>query len=273
MAFTPTMLGFVPVTAADPAGTGVWDVNAEVDDPSERFSGFDVALGDVVFLDFIASTTAPGTVGRYEVDGVVSRSTGLVRVLLRWGGVGTPVSPLESAGHRGYLAKPSPRNGLAWHPSSRTLLVEPRLIEAAKNVEMFAVVDNFDSAAAPSPDSEARARQVRSVPTPLIFSYGQVVTTRPGVGALANPRDTSFMPGIGLALGMGDGVVYVQTSGTFDNLPYTLIPGERVWVGENGSLTQDPANVPRPGELQLLGVAVDATSVTISPPGLVVRRG
>lgn len=269
---TPVVLGVVPITSSY-GGANRWDVQFEVDDPTERFSGFDVVSGGILFLDMVSSTTAPGTVARYIVESVLVRAAGVVRIVVTWAGVGAPVDPVEAAGQRGYLTQASPRNGLAWHPSYRTMQVESRLIEAAKNVEMFAVVDNFDSAAAPSPDSEARARQVREIPTPRTFTYGQVVTTRPGVGALADPRDPFYMPGIGIAIGMGTGVVYVQTSGTIDDLPYSLTPGKRVWVADNGGLTQDPTTVSKPGELQLIGVAVDATSVTISPPGLVVQRG
>jgi len=70
----------------------------EVDDPTERFSGFDVAVNDIVFTDFISSTSAPGTVGRYIVQSVLSRAATDVRLIIRWAGVGSPVDPIEAAG-------------------------------------------------------------------------------------------------------------------------------------------------------------------------------
>lgn len=269
----PISLGFVPITAIA-NGADSWLVTGEVDDPTERSSGYDVAAGDIVFIDFVASTNAPGTVGRFVVAGVSSRATGLVSATLRWGGVGDPVDPLEGAGQRGYLTKPSARNGLGWQPDARTIMVSQRLIDAAKNVEAFAIVDLFGTGSGTGSgiDQVARDRQVRSVPTPRTFSLGQVVTTRPGVGALATPSTPELMPGIGIALGMGTGVVFVQTSGTVDGLPYTLRPGEPVFVSDSGWVTQDAAAVSRPGQLQLLGVAVDEHSLTLAPPTYSVHR-
>ena len=260
-----TLLGFTPIISAPSVGTDEWDVQAEVDDPSERFSGFDVVAGDVVFLDLLSSTSAPNTAGRYLVKSVLSRTAGTVRAILTWGGVDAAVDPVEGAGHRGYLTKSSERNSLAWHPTPRTLMVPIEVIEAAKNTESFAIIDRFSTGSSGSSvDQIARDRQVRAIPTDRTFTIGQVVTRRGGVTDLANPQDELKMPACGIALGMGAGTVLVQSGGVISNPVFSFEPGLPLFVSDTGGLTQNAASVTRPGNLQMVGIALDTTVIEVS---------
>lgn len=271
MASTPIVLGYVPISSVSVA-VDEWDVQAEVDDPTERFSGFDIARSAIVFVDLRSSTTAPDSVGRYTISTIVQRTAAGARLRLKWAGTGVPVDPNEGAGHRGYLTAGSPRNGLAWHPSPRVIQVEVALIEAAKNVESFAIIDNFDNGNSAVADEMARGRQVRTLPTVRTFTRGQVVTMRPGAADLALPYDDTRLPGIAIALEMAPGGVIVQTGGLVTDLPFTLEPGREVFLSNTGGMTQDAASVVRPGKLQLLGVAVDSSSMIFSPPAYSVNR-
>lgn len=273
MASTITLLGFTPVVSAPSVGTDTWDVVAEVDDPTERFSGFDVLVGDVVFLDLLSSTSAPSTAGRYTVEAVLARSAASVRVILEWGGVGTAVDPIEGAGHRGYLTKASERNSLAWQPSPRVMMVPVELIEAAKNAESFAIIDRFVIGTTGSTvDQIARDRQVRAVATDRTFTIGQVITRRGGVTNLACPQDDARMPGVGIALGMGDGKVLVQSGGIVSNPAFAFEPGLPLFVSDAGGLTQNAADVSRPGQLQMVGTALEATVLSLAFNGLMTKR-
>jgi hypothetical protein len=268
-----TLLGFTPIISAPSVGTDEWDVTAEVDDPTERFSGFDVSVGDVVFLDLLSSTSAPNTAGRYVVKAILSRAAASVRAILMWGGVDAAVDPVEGAGHRGYLTKSSPRNSLAWHPAPRVLMVDPDLIQAARNTESYAIIDLFSTGSAGSSvDQTARDRQVRAVPTDRTFTIGQVVTRRGGVTDLACPQIDERMPALGIALGMGAGTVLVQTSGIISNPVFSFIPGLPIFVSDTGGLTQDAEAVTRPGWLQPIGTAVDAATAHFSFTGIMTKR-
>lgn len=274
MAFTPTMLGFTPVVSAPSVGANEWDVTGEVDDPTERFSGYDVLAGDVVFTDFVSSTSAPGTVGRYTIVSVLSRAAGVARFILKWGGVGDPVDPIEAAGQRGYLTKPSIRNGFAWHPRANVLMVPQALIDGARNTETFAVTDTLSDlgGGASGVDAVARARQARTITTSSVFLIGQVVAEKGGALTLAQPEDELSMPAIGIVLSMGVGSVLVQTIGTTPALPYVFAPGEPVFVAPNGLLTQNATLVPRPGHLQMVGVAAGTNAVTLAMTGQMAKR-
>lgn len=273
MASPIVILGFTPVVSAPSVVADEWDVQAEIDDPTERFSGYDVNVGDVVFLDLLSSTTAPNTAGRYTIETILARSATHVRVVLSWDGYDVGVDPVEAAGHRGYLTRGSQRNGLAWHPTARTLMLPPELIEAAKNTESFVIIDRFSTGGAGSNvDQVARDRQVKAIPTDRTFTVGQVVTRRGGVTDLANPTLESRMPAIGVALGMGSGTVLVQCGGLLSNPVFSFEPGLPVFVSDTGGLTQDPNAVSRPGWLQLVGVAYDATSVSLNFSGQATKR-
>lgn len=273
MSITIPLLGFTPVVSSPSVGIDQWDVQAEVDDPSERFSGFDVSVGDVVFLDLLSSTTAPGTAGRYLVEAILARSAGLIRVVLSWGGVGVGVDPIEGAGHRGYLTRSSDRNSLAWHPMARSLMVDPDLIQAARNTESFAIVDLFSTGAAGSSvDQVARDRQVRPLSADRSFTIGQTVTRRGGLTDLACPQDDLRMPALGVALGMGAGTVLVQSFGIVSNPVFHFEPGLPIFVASNGGLTQDPSSVTLPGWLQVVGVALDSSTVSFNFTGQMTKR-
>lgn len=273
MASPVVILGFTPIVSAPSVNADEWDVQAEVDDPTERFSGYDVSVGDIVFLDLLSSTTAPMTAGRYIVETILSRSAGGVRVVLSWDGYDVAVDPVEAAGHRGYLTRASQRNGLAWHPSARSMMIPIELIEAARNTENFVVVDRFSTGGAGSNiDQVARDRQVKAIPTDRTFTIGQVVTRKGGVTDLANPQSDLKMPAIGVALGMGSGTVLVQCGGLLSNPVFSFEPGLPVFVSDLGTLTQDPAAVSRPGWLQMAGVAYDATSVGLNFSGQMAKR-
>lgn len=266
-------MAFTPIISSPSVGVDEWDVQAEVDDPTERFSGFDVSVGDVVFLDLLSSTTAPGTAGRYIVESILARSASAIRVVLSWGGVGVGVDPIEGAGHRGYLTRSSERNSLAWHPMARSLMVDVDLIQAARNAESFAVIDLFSTGSSGSSvDQVARDRQVRALPAARSFTIGQVVTRRGGLTDLANPQDDLRMPGLGLALGMGAGTVLVQSSGIVSNPIFSFEPGLPLFVSDTGGLTQDPSEITRPGWSQVVGVALDTSIISLNFTGQMAKR-
>lgn len=266
-------MGFTPIISAPSILSNEWDVTAEVDDPSERYSGFDVDVGDVVFINLLSSTSAPMTAGRYTITAILNRTATTVRAVLRWGGDGVGVDPVEGAGQRGYLSSPSTQNALAWQPNPRALQIEDDLVYAARNTEQFVIVDKFASSINGAIiDQTARDRQVRSVSTLRSFTLGQLVTTRGGTPDLANPQDALKMPAVAMALGMGAGAVLLQAGGVVSNPVFDFIPGLPLFVGMNGSITQNPESITRPGILQQIGVAWEKTVIDLTFDGRTLTR-
>lgn len=116
---------------------------------------------------------------------------------------------------------------------------------------------------------DSRGRMIREVSAPVPIEPGLMVTLRGGVAALADPAQDSLMPAAGISLAMSEVIpqVSVQTTGTTPPLPYTFEPGLPVFVGANGTLTQNADEIPRPGWLQMVGLAADIDAVTLSISG------
>lgn len=237
--------------------------------PGSGFA-YQVSAGDVLFLSMEASPNAPGTVGRYVVTAATPDTDTpdtIVTVSVDWGGVAEPVDPGEGSSERGYLSRPSGKNKLVWHPIPESLGVSKFLVEGARNTESFAIVDNL---------SPSNVKQVRSMlaDTGVNLLTGDVVALTP-TGALvkADPSNPDKMPAAGVVLrATANANEYeVQFGGALELAGATFTPGRFVWVGPAG-LTTDMAAVPSNGVLQQVGMAMSATAVSLTIPGLVVTK-
>lgn len=261
----PVILGFVP-TSVTPVSSASWVVTASVDDPLEANDGWMVTGGDIVFLDHRTSVSAPGTVSRYVITGMLAASSKQVSVELEWGGAAAPVSPQECLGIRGYLAQPLDVGGMVKHPVQQTILVEQLVIDLAKQAEVFAIGESGGSGASGT-DTE------HTFATDEVLAPGMLVHVRPnGRAVKAVPQDLSRMPAVGIALAYSSGTVRVKTAGIVPGLASGLIPGGLVFVGSAGLPVTDPAGITLPAAFQLLGVAVNSTDISLSITGQVVKR-
>lgn len=260
----PVILGFVP-TAAVSSGS-VWEVVASVDDPLECNDGWMVAKGDVVFLDQRASVTAPGTVGRYIVEDVLSASSRIVRVYLSWGSVSVPVAPMECLGKRGYLAQPVGISGAVQHPTQQTILVSQPVIDLAMQVDALNGEGGTDGGTGVS------GSQTRTFSTLEALSFGQCFAVRPdGKAVLASPQDPTRMPVVGLVLERSGSVMKGQLGGEFQGSA-GLVPGLPVWVGDAGLPVSSFGGITLPAAMQLLGVALSSTDISLAITGQMTRR-
>lgn len=92
-----------------------FQVVADIFDGNGQFSGTDVDVDDVVFLDTFASLTAPATISRYYVQSIVTQGPSSVEVVLKYEDTGTPVDPGEVSGNPGYIARRSLVKKYAYH--------------------------------------------------------------------------------------------------------------------------------------------------------------
>lgn len=261
----PVLLGFVPTAAA--AVGSVWEVIASVDDPLECNDGWMVAKGDVVFLDQRASITAPGTVGRYIVEDVLAASSRQVRVHLSWGAVTVPVAPMECIGKRGYLSQPVNLSGSIQHPTQQSILVVQPVIDLAKQVDAL----NSESGGTDA-GSGVAGSQTRTFITDEALAFGQCFAVLSnGKAVLACPQDPARMPVVGLVLERSGSVMKGQLGGEFKGSA-GLTAGDPVWVGDAGLPINNVGSITLPAAVQLLGVALSSTDVSLAITGQVTRR-
>lgn len=257
----PVILGFVP-TSVTSAGSASWAVTAQTDDPLEINDGWMISRGDVVFLDLRASASAAGTVGRYLVASIVSKSSHLVSVILDWASVGPAVSPSECVGVRGYLAQPIDVVGTVSHPKQQTLLLPQEVIELAKDVERYAIGTEVEE-----------SEQVVTLHASEPIAVGEFVRLLPtGVVVRAVPQDPERMPATGIALTGGIGQLRIRVGGVAPRIASGLLPGAPVFIGDAGLPITDPTGITLPAAFQIVGVALDATTVSLSLTGSLVRR-
>lgn len=256
----PVVLGFTPTSCTD-MGSVAWSVTATIDDPQEINDGWGIANGDVVFLDMRAATTPP-SVGRYTINSLVSRSSKTVAAILEWACAAAPVSPTACLGVRGYLAQPIDVVGTVLHPIKEMILLEQEVIDLAKQAELFAIGDE-------SSESE----QVRSIPMGEPLAPGQCAhITFAGTAVLAIPQDAARMPAAGIVLATQGNLARIQVSGIAPRIASGLLPGAPVFVGEGGLPVSDPAGITLPAAVQMIGVALDSTSVSLAVTGQLVKR-
>jgi len=243
-------------------GSDAWSVVASVDDPLEINDGWAIARGDVVFLDLRASAAAPNSVGRYVVSSIINKASHQIGVTLEWAAAGAPINPGECIGVRGYLAQPVDVVGTIQHPTQQTILLAQEVIDLAKQVEVYAIGDEA-----------AETEQSRSFPTDEVIPPGTMVHVRStGIAVKADPQDVTRMPASGIALSQSGVLVRVQASGIVPRIASGLIPGAPVFVGDAGLPITDPAGITLPASVQMIGVALDTSSLSLAITGQLVKR-
>lgn len=257
----PVILGFVP-TAVTAIGSTVWSVTATVDDPLEINDGWAIARGDVVFLDLRSSVEAPGRVGRYVIVNIVGKGSRIISVTLEWDAAGAPVSPLACLNVRGYLAQPVDVVGTVEHPRQQTILLEQAMIDLAKQVEQYAIGTEAEE-----------SEQVKTFLAEEEVEAGQLVKVMPsGNIVISIPQDLERMPATGVALTSGEGQIRVRVGGIASRITSGLLPGAPVFVGDGGLPITDPTGITLPAAVQIVGTALDNSSISLAITGAMVKR-
>lgn len=256
----PLILGCTLTSCTSLSGRA-WAVTATIDDPLEINDGWGIARGDIVFLDFRAVTTPP-SVGRYVISSITTKASRSIGMVLDWASAMPPQSPSACLNVRGYLAQPVDAAGTVQHPTQQTILIQQEMIDLAKQADIFAIGDEA-----------SEAEQVRSFPVGEMLEPGQFAHILPsGVAVKALPQDMSRMPAAGLVLAVQGGLARVQVSGIVPGVANGLVAGAPVFVGDGGLPITDPAGITLPAAIQITGVALDSSTVSLAINGQVVKR-
>jgi hypothetical protein len=133
---------FIP-NGSSQVSTNEFDVAATIFDGIGLFSPADIQVDDIVFLDGAISFSAPGTVNKYKVVQVHSFIGMDVNVRLQWNDVGSPLDPNEISGTAGFISRPSPNRGFAFHASPTLHTIPDHVIQYSRNIDVDQIIDPF----------------------------------------------------------------------------------------------------------------------------------
>lgn len=120
-----------------------WTVDARVSDNSGFYTGRDVLVGDLVYIDSSNKPVDNAFVIRYKVRSIVTLGVTSVRVRLEYMDGGVSADPSEYLYQPGIIVRSSPNMGLGWI-SPTTIQDIPQYLESySRNIDSFKQVDNF----------------------------------------------------------------------------------------------------------------------------------
>lgn len=124
----------------DTLGADTFEVTADVFDGTGQFSGFDVAVDDVVFLDTYNSITAPSSISRYVVQSITSSGAFSVVAVLKYEDSGTPVDPNEILGNPGFICRASVK-GFGYHAAPTLHTFPDYITQYARDYDNYIKLD------------------------------------------------------------------------------------------------------------------------------------
>lgn len=133
---------FVPSSSL-PLSATEWEVSADLFDGLGMFSAFDVQVGDIVFLDCFGSLFAPGTINKYKVTQINSRSGMQINCNLTWDDNGTIVDASDGAGSLGFICRPSANKQMAFFAAPTVHSIPDYVVQYARNIDNVNILDPF----------------------------------------------------------------------------------------------------------------------------------
>ena len=225
---------FTPNNSSE-LSVGVYRVTAALFDGNSQFSGFDVALGDIVFLDSIGSGSAPGTITRYEVTNIVTLGAINVTIDLTYSDTGSAVDVAELLFSPGFIARKNDLN-FAFHTAPTIQNVPDYIIQYARSYDNYTNI----SLALSSVDSSASVGIFANPGPGSIIGATPVSTNTSGnlvvVDVASEDLASSF-------LGLTSSTILASTqggvvlAGLVKNISTALGVGDILYVSKTGSLT------------------------------------
>jgi len=133
-------------TITNSTGTGdpsQFIVDADIYDGAGIYTGLDVAVNDIIFLDTTGSGVNPGNVSRYKVLTVNSQNVFNVQVLIQYIDTSDIEDPINYVGYPALICRSSPSKGFAWLAANDLQGLPSYLIDYARNSDIFSYIDNL----------------------------------------------------------------------------------------------------------------------------------
>ena len=179
---------FTP-NSSTPIGGGLYDVTASIFEGTGTFSGLDIQVNDIVYLDCFPSISNPNSICKFRVTIINTPHVSTPSVRLLFDDTGVEVDPGEVTGNPGFICRPSAVNSLAFHAAPSLHTFPDYVVQYARNIESINVVDpalggggngDWVTETHTVTAGEATAKQFNLTQTPLV--PGEVVVLVSGSG-------------------------------------------------------------------------------------------
>jgi hypothetical protein len=224
--------------------TNTFQVSATIYDFNGVFSGFDVTVGNIVFLDTFGSVTSPYTVSRYIVSSINSLNLYTVNLVLTYDDTGAPIDPGEVIGIKGFIAKPSNDFKLAYHAAAQSQGISSYVVEYARNYEAFNIIDpNLGGGGGGGSSNEELFTNVSGSTIAALIpvrqdSNGDIFTIDP-----SNESQVNSIVGITKQSIPNNVEALVVLSGLIKNITTSFSIGDVIFLSKTGTLTSTAPDI------------------------------
>lgn len=229
---------FTP-TSSTPLSSDTFQVSGDIFDGTGIYSGLDVELDDVLFLDTFNSITAPGSISRYVVLSIISSGISSVQAIFQYADTGSPVDPGEVIGNPGFVARASVVQGLAYHAAPTLHTIPDYVTQYARNYDSYIKLETALSSISAVDASVIKGLFLNSTGS-SIAALTPVKQNGSGLMASVDPSsETDIQNYLGVltqttANGNSGAVAF---SGLIKNVSTSFVLGDILYLSKTGGLT------------------------------------
>lgn len=235
--------GFTPNSSTQLTAT-TFQVSADVADGLGFFSGFDVMVGDSVFLDTFNSISAPYTVSKYFVSSINTLGATTVNVVLTYDDTGAPLDPAEVSGIKGFIARNSSGFNLTYHAAPQSQGIPDYVVQYARNYDAFNIIDpNLGGGGGGGSSNEELFTNVSGSTIAALIpvrqdSNGDIFTIDP-----SNESQVNSIVGITKQSIPNNVEALVVLSGLIKNITTSFSIGDVIFLSKTGTLTSTAPDI------------------------------
>jgi hypothetical protein len=219
----PVFNAKITLNSSTQTGPDSFELQFGIIDMQGIFSGFDVAVGDIVYID--TSGSVAGSVSKYEITSVVSQNaTDVTAQVVFYDKGATPIDPSSGIFLDGFIARVSYNGQLAITPDPQTQILPNKFAIQTQN-------DNFNTFKAPTVvkrwvmgEACVRYQPLCKAPDGKGYKSGSDGANRQNVHAIALQSAAGVDSIIDVAL------ISYNLAGALTGLGFA--PGDKVFIGE-----------------------------------------
>lgn len=256
---------FTP-NSSTPVDADTFDVQASIYDGTGQFSGLDIQVGDIVFLDCFPSISNPNSICKFVIDSIITPHAFNPTVRMSFNDTGVVVDPGEVAGNPGFICRSSGMNPVAFHAAPTLHTFPDYVVQYARNIETIGIIE-------PNLGGGGGATNQKIMIVGAAVAAGKPVSKRPDgkvIQADSDAVNARNVVGISVGSAAADGdPITIQLFGA--NMAGVLtgmgfVPGSDIFLNQDSSGYTDNPDVALTGaddDLIKVGVA-DCAANTFS---------
>ena len=220
-----------------------FQVTADIFDGAGYLGGDSIDVGQAVFLDTTSSGTSPGSISKYVITGVLSKSYGFADVTIQYIDTGVVVDPSEILDYAGFVCAQDSMTELSYHAAATKHVIPPYVVEYARSYDNYIKLPTLLTNTASS--SALKARFINA--TGGVLSALSFVCQTPD-GSVKIPsvsNSTECLNIIGVLpspianMAFGDVVVH----GIITNIGTSFLLNDIIYLKKDGTWTHTPPEI------------------------------